>query len=173
MMMSRPNLRTMALALACTFAGAGAMYSFQAKAEPPKSSDKDKDKDKTKKGEMPDAVKSAADKFFGTTYTHKTAIVDGMTQYQCKGEKNGHETEAVFTESGDLVNVRKFMKPGELPAAVLANFRDDHKDAKVTKVAEVESHYYAITYDEKGSEQRVKTYPNGRVWKHSDLDSND
>ena len=163
MMFSSKNVRTMLIATTFALAGAGATYAIQ-----------DKPKEgggaKTKHGELPGPVKSAAEKFFGSSFNHKTAIVDGFTQYQCRGTRDGRETEAVFTESGDLIITRKFMKPSELPAAALANFRNDFKDAKVTKVAEVETHFFAITFDQKGNDQRVKTYPNGRVWKHADTE---
>src|SRR5437867_11540463 len=113
MLFSSKNVRTMLIATVFGLAGAGATYAFQDKGE-------SKAGEKTRRGEIPDVVKAAADKFFGSSYTHKTAIVDGFTQYQCKGTKDGRDAEAVFTESGDLIVTRKWMKASELPAAALA-----------------------------------------------------
>lgn len=166
-MFNRTTVRTFTVALTFSLAGAAGMYTLQSSAAPQKAGEKDKEKTK---GELPAVVKAAADKFFGTSYTHKTNAEGGTTQFQCTGIKDDKETEAVFTESGDLIIIRKFMKANELPAAALANFRGEYKDAKVSKVAQVETHYYTITFDQNGKEQRVKTYPNGKVWKHSELD---
>ena len=163
------NQRAKLVVVATVFGliGAGASYAFQAKPTDPKQAEKDK----MHHGELPDVVKSAADKYFGASgYKHETVTDDGTTQFVCKGTKDGKETEAVFTESGDMIIVRKFMKQGELPAAALANFRSEYKDAKIQKVAEVDTHFYAITFEQGGNTQRVKTYPNGHIWRRSDVE---
>src|SRR5262245_17070824 len=97
-MLRNQKYRTMLVAAVFGLAGASATYAFQDKGESGKGGEKAGEK--TKHGELPDVVKSAADKFYGTSYTHKTTVVDGFTQYQMHGTKDGRETEAVFTESG-------------------------------------------------------------------------
>jgi hypothetical protein len=109
-----------------------------------KEGKENEDKDDTEKGEiaiseLPALVRQSAEKYLGDLKSAeaKKELENNVTTYDVEVKKDGAEVSAEFSESGEIIEMEKKLKPSQLPPAIVAAVMAQYPGAKIKEAIEI------------------------------------